>query len=89
MPENDEPLSFEDARRKRDENASLVPCARCGKRIVATATRCPECGVHFGGQAQEFAHASERDTQPAGAPKWVVALAVLTLLALLVGALWR
>lgn len=86
---DDGPLSFEDARRKRDDNASLVPCARCGKRVVATATRCSECGVHFGGQAQEFAHASANESPPAGAPRWVVALAVLTLLALLVGALWR
>jgi hypothetical protein len=84
-----DPLNFEEARRKRDANPSLVPCARCGKCIVATATRCPECGVHFAGQAQDFSHPSEFELKPVGVPKWVVALAVLTLFALLVGLLWR
>jgi len=46
---NEDILSFEDHRRQQDENASLVRCARCGKMILATTTRCPECAVHFQG----------------------------------------
>ena len=87
MADADEPMSFEEYRRKRDENPSLVPCARCGKAILATATRCPECGVHFGGEAQEFTHESERAAPRPGTPAWVIVLAVLVLLAMLLGVL--
>jgi uncharacterized C2H2 Zn-finger protein len=82
---SDDVLSFEDYRRRRDENASLVRCARCGKRILATLTRCPECGVHFQGEAQDYLHPSER----AGSrPRhWLVAVAVLLLIAFAVSAL--
>lgn len=85
MADSDEPLSFEEHRRKRDDNPSLVPCWRCGKRILATVTKCPECGVYFQGEAQEFAHESERERAASGKPNWVLVLAVLLLLALLVG----
>jgi hypothetical protein len=44
---SDDPLNFEEHRRRCEEDASTVRCARCKKWIVATATRCPECGVHF------------------------------------------
>lgn len=88
MPEpDDEPLNFEEHKCRRDRNPSLVPCAKCGKTIVATATRCPECGVHFQGEAQEFTHESEREPPTSGAPKWVVMIALLLLLAMLVGVL--
>ena len=82
---DDEPLNFEEYRRKRDANPSLVPCAKCGKRILATATRCPECGVNFQGQAQEFTHGSEREPTTGNSPTWVIVLAALLLLAILVG----
>ena len=85
MSDPDEPLSLEEHRRRRDDNPSLVPCARCGKRILATATRCPECGIHFQGEAQEFTHESEREPATGGAPAWVIVLAVLLVLAMLVG----
>jgi hypothetical protein len=81
----DEPLSFEEHQRKRDANPSLVPCAKCGKRILATATRCPECGIHFQGQAQEFTHESESEPATNGTPKWVIVVAVLLLLSMLLG----
>ena len=84
MSDPDEPLSFEAHRRRRDENPSL---ARCGKTILATATRCPECGVHFQGAAQEFTHDSERDAPTRRAPVWVLVLAVLVLFAMLIGVL--
>jgi predicted amidophosphoribosyltransferase len=83
MSDESKPLNFEEHRRKRDENPSLVPCARCGKRILATATRCPECGVHFQGEAQEFTHVSEREAPKSGLPMWVLLLAVLLLFAML------
>jgi hypothetical protein len=59
---SEEILSFEEHRRRRDENASLVRCARCGKMILATATTCAECGVHIQGEAQDFLHLSETPT---------------------------
>jgi hypothetical protein len=81
----DDILSFEDHRRRQDENASLVRCARCGKMILATATRCPECGVHFQGEAQDYVHPSEQPT--GGRPGWVVVLAVVLLAAVVISAL--
>jgi predicted amidophosphoribosyltransferase len=85
MADSDEPLIFEEHRQRRDDNPSLVPCARCGKRILATATRCPECGVHFQGEAQEFTHASEREPAGSGTPAWMTVVAVLLLLAIVIG----
>ena len=84
---SDEPLSFEEHRRRREENASTVRCARCGKWIVATATQCSECGIHFGGEAQDFVHPTERNEGTRSTPIWVLAVAVLLVLAMLVAAL--
>lgn len=84
---DDEPLNFEEHRRRREENASTVRCARCGEWIVATATRCPECGIHFQGEAQEFTHPSETPQTNAELPAWVIALAVLLLAAIAIGLL--
>jgi hypothetical protein len=81
---DDEILSFEEHRRRRDEHASLVRCTRCGRMILATATRCSECGVHFQGEAQDYLHPSEQPT--GGRSAWVVALAVLLLAAVIIGA---
>jgi predicted amidophosphoribosyltransferase len=81
---DDEPLNFE-RHRRRVADAGTVRCARCGERIVATTTRCPECGVHFRGEAQDFAHPSERTR--GGPPGWVVAVAVLLLAATAIGLL--
>jgi phage FluMu protein Com len=80
---SDEPLNFEEHRRRREENAGTVRCARCGKWIVATATKCPECGVNFQGEAQDFVHASERDAKARSAPTWVLVAAALLLVAIL------
>ena len=81
----DDILSFKDHRQRQDENASLVRCARCGKRILATATRCPECGVHFQGEAQDYLHPSEQPT--GGCTGWVVAVAFVVLTAVFISAL--
>lgn len=82
---SDDILSFEDHRQRRNENANLVRCARCGRMILATATRCPDCGVHFQGEAQDYLYPSERPTS--GHPVWVVAVAVVLLAALIISAL--
>jgi predicted amidophosphoribosyltransferase len=76
---SDDPLSFEQHRRRREENASLVRCARCGKSILVTLTRCPQCGVHFQGEAQDFSHESEQPA--AGRSLWFVAAAIVLLIA--------
>jgi hypothetical protein len=83
---SDGPLNFEEHRRRRDENASTVRCARCREWIVATATKCPECGVHFRGEAQDFAP-GEGSAGERGTPRWVVVVALLLMLAMLVGVL--
>jgi len=84
---DDEPLSFEEHRRRREENAGPARCAKCGEWIVATATRCPGCGVHFQGEAQDFAHPSETAGAGGGPQGWVVAVAVMLLAAMEVGLL--
>jgi hypothetical protein len=76
---SDEPLKFEEHRRRRDENASVIRCFRCKKWIVATATRCPECGVHFQGEAQDFSRENGK-SGGSRSPTWVVVVAVLLLL---------
>jgi hypothetical protein len=83
---SDEILNFDEHRRRRGENSGLVRCARCGKRILATATRCPECGVHFQGEAYEFMHASERAAGRGLARRWLVLVAVLLLVGLVLSA---
>ena len=84
---SDEPLSFEEHHRRRAENASTVRCARCGEWIVATATKCPECGVNFQGEAQDFAHPTEHDSSARLTPTWILAVAVLLLVAMLIASL--
>ena len=81
----DDTLNFEDHRRRREENASLVRCARCGKTILATATRCPECGVHFQGEAQDYLHPSERPT--GGHAGLTVVLAIVLVTVMVISAL--
>jgi hypothetical protein len=56
----DEPiLNFEEHRRRRDADPTRVRCARCGKLIPMAAARCPNCGVHFQGEAFQFTHTAE------------------------------
>jgi predicted amidophosphoribosyltransferase len=80
-------LDFPEHLRKREENPSLAPCARCGKLILATTTRCPECGVHFQGEAGDFTHPFQRDASGRRLPMWVVVAAVLLIIAVVAGAL--
>jgi hypothetical protein len=81
----DDILSFEEHCRQQDKNPSLVRCARCGKLILATASRCPECKVHFQGEAQDFLHPSERPT--ASRAGWVAVVALVLVAAMVICAL--
>lgn len=83
----DDTLSFEEHRRQREENASSVRCARCREWIIATAVRCPKCGVYFEGEAQDFTHSSERVVGRDGQKWWVIAVAVLLLVTMTLGLL--
>ena len=87
---SDDVLSFEEHYRRREGNATLVRCARCGKMIMATATRCPECGVYFQREAQEFTHPSEREAGSKPVSGWWIVLALTLVAALMLGAvgLW-
>ena len=80
----DDILSFEDHRRHRDDD-DLVRCARCGKKILATVLRCPECGVHFQGEAQDFSHPSEGGKTDR--PLWIIIVALVLLFILVTSSL--
>lgn len=84
---DNETLNFEEHRRRLEEGADTVRCARCGGWITAAATRCPECGVHFQGEAQDFTHPSEMPQTSARLSPWIIAVAVLLLLGMAIGIL--
>jgi len=86
---SEQSFNFEEYRQRREENPSTVRCARCGKWIVATAARCPKCGVHFQGEAQDFIHPSEQLPKTRRAVGWVVAFAVLLVVAIVIAVLGR
>ncbi|OAK64904.1 hypothetical protein A3K87_12525 [Variovorax paradoxus] len=65
-----------------------VPCIRCGEPIFGYVLRCPYCGVHFSGRAEDFA---PREGMSRRAKALVVLVAVALLLAGLsddIAALW-
>jgi predicted amidophosphoribosyltransferase len=78
-------LSFDEHRRRHEDDDDRVRCARCGKTILATSLRCPECGVHFQGEAQDFVRPSEQ--RVAIKPLWVIVAAVLLLIVFVFSAL--
>ena len=84
---DDETLNFEEHRRRREQNASLVRCARCGKNILATATRCPECGVNFQGEAQDYLQLSEQVSSSRASHWLATTIIVVVLLILLLSVL--
>src|SRR6185437_14021117 len=55
----DDVLKFGDYGEAQNDEDSLIRCARCGEKIPAISTRCPECGVHFQGEAQDFFHPTD------------------------------
>lgn len=52
MDENDA-YKLDDYR--HEGGSDLVRCAKCGAMINAYAIRCRECGIHFRGEAYDFA----------------------------------
>lgn len=56
-----------------------------GKPILATSLRCPECGVHFQGEAQDFIHPSGRPSNVK--PLWVIVAAILLLIVFVLASL--
>lgn len=82
---DDEPLSFEEYRRQREESTGTIRCARCGEQILATSTRCPECGIHFQGEAQDCVHPSERSRSRSRRSMWTIVVVALLVAAIVVG----
>ena len=83
----DDVLRFDDFEPPREKDASLVRCARCGKLILASSTRCSECGIHFQGEAQDFTHPTESLRATGRHRSWIVAVALLLVVALVLGTL--
>lgn len=81
--DDDRPLSFDEHRRLRDE--TQVRCAHCRHWILATAIRCDHCGVHFQGEAQDFADPAARHR--AGKRSLFMVIVALSLVAAIVAAL--
>ena len=50
----DEGPGEHDAHLMDDDPQQTVPCARCGEHVWAYAQRCPNCGVHYSGEAWQF-----------------------------------
>ncbi|HWB19208.1 MAG TPA: zinc ribbon domain-containing protein [Phycisphaerales bacterium] len=40
--------------RELKKRERIVRCTKCGAVIPAWATTCPECGIHFAGEARDF-----------------------------------
>ncbi len=64
----------------REQN-DLVRCVKCGALISAYATRCPECGIHFRGEAYDFVRPEPRRPKAVRVIAWI-ALAMVALVAL-------
>jgi uncharacterized membrane protein YvbJ len=77
---------FGEHRRRREDDPTRVRCARCGKLIPMAATRCPECGVHFQGQAFQFSHASEHEGTSRRKSRLSILAAIVFLGVVLLGA---
>ena len=72
-------------RYRNEDAADLVHCAKCDVLINAYATRCPECGVHFRGEAYDFVLAT--GSRRPRAIRWIAWAAVVVLVVLAIGAL--
>ena len=77
----DEGPGEHDAHLMDDDLSETTPCARCGKDIWVYAQRCNHCGVHFSGEAWQFAPPGEAKAPASGRWwRWVAALAAAALL---------
>jgi hypothetical protein len=94
---DDDVLRFDDYRKRRgrgdddsdggNDDENVVRCARCGQRIPAISLQCPQCRVHFRGEAQDFIHPDEQRRPTAGGRFWMMIVAGLLIAALVAGAL--
>lgn len=63
-----------------DDPTDTTPCARCGRYVWAYAQRCHHCGVHFAGEAWQFAPTGQARLPVHRWWPWLVALLILGLL---------
>jgi hypothetical protein len=63
----------------------MVRCAHCRRVIPATVIRCPECGVHFQGEARDFASPEIRCEERKRKRLWMAAIAIMLVLAIILG----
>ncbi len=73
-------IDFDSHRRKRENDPNKVRCAHCGAWILAHETRCPKCGVHFRGEAFQFAYEAEDEMADANAARRKRAMIIAALL---------
>jgi len=52
-------IDFEKHKKLIEEDPNRVKCAHCGSWVPAHAEQCRKCGVHFKGEAFQFAHSSD------------------------------
>ena len=87
----DDDDDIDEYQEEEDREEDDVRCARCRKWISAFASRCPECGVHFQGQAQDFDDEEDRYQSifygsQRGLPVWVIVTALVLLTMSILGA---
>jgi predicted amidophosphoribosyltransferase len=80
---SDEPLGFEEHRRRRD--AGLVTCGRCQRAIPANVRQCPKCGIPLGGVVGGVARPALSGSRALAWAVVVVLLLVVVLLTALPG----
>ena len=52
-------LDFRKHKDQIDSDPNRVRCAHCGAWVPTRAEKCRKCGVHFKGEAFQFAHSSD------------------------------
>jgi uncharacterized membrane protein YvbJ len=52
-------IDFEKHKKEISSDPNRVRCAHCGSWVATRAGRCASCGVHFKGEAFQFAHRSD------------------------------
>lgn len=86
MAVSDQRLNLSAFREQVERGDKLVRCVRCSKIIPVSAERCPECGVHFQGDAGEIAREPDR-AQSLRRKRAVVALVAIVLVMAIVAAM--
>ena len=80
----DEGPGEHDAHLLDDDLEQTVPCARCGAHVWSHTQRCPQCGVHFSGEAWQFEYRDGGRKHTSSRWWWlIVALLIMGLLAMI------